>query len=440
MFIIGALVALGILIAVHEAGHLIAAKIFGVYVEKFSLGFGPRIAGFRLKETEYRISLIPLGGYVKMKGQEPDEEIQGSSDEFQSKTWWQRSIIAVSGPLANLVLAVFLFILSFAVGKVFEDHLPLVGHVSGKYSYFFQENDRIISVNGEPVDGWYGMVAQLDEDSPNTFKVERDEAVLEFMVPDFKVNDWYKDVLPQVPAVVGEVASGMPAYRSGLKKGDEILAVDGESVYNWYDMREKITASEHDNVELRIRRKADEFTVNVDLDKNILADGQSKMIGIMQYFQVSYRERFDTLQSIQYGVLTAVSFVYANYNALYRLLMNPSMFKDSIGGPVMMINMSRQTAGQGIDRVLGFVASISILLMIMNLLPIPVLDGGHIFFCFVEAVFRKKPSFKLQLILQQVGFVLLISLMVFAFYNDFSRIIQRNLTLRYQKNYIEEQR
>ena len=181
----------------------------------------------------------------------------------------------------------------------------------------------------------------------------------------------------------------------------------------------------------RIKRADKIFNIDIELDDNVLND--TKIIGITQQQPVTIYEKFSVLQSLKYGYITTISYVAVNYAALYKLALNPSSFKDNIGGPVMIYTMSRQTAKKGFDDVLSFIGLISILLMVMNLLPIPILDGGHIFFCFLEVIFRKPFSLKTQMIFQRIGLYILMLLMVFAFFNDFSRIFSRNVSINHQR-------
>ncbi|MBC8385386.1 MAG: RIP metalloprotease RseP [Candidatus Cloacimonetes bacterium] len=428
--ILGAIIALGVLVTVHEAGHFAAARIFGVEVEKFSVGFGPKLLGFKKGNTEYRISLIPLGGYLKMKGENPDEKVEKDDNSFRSKKWWQRAIIAFSGPFANLILALLIFILSFLIGRSYQDNLPIIGKVSGNID-FIQKNDRILSVNDHEIMSWSEIPSNIKVDEENYIAFERDGEMINFTSNELSPESWYSDILPFVPAVIGEVSPGLPAYRSGLMQNDEILAIDSIEVHDWYEMRNIIIDSPKNRMNFRIKRADKIFNIDIELDDNVLND--TKIIGITQQQPVTIYEKFSVLQSLKYGYITTISYVAVNYAALYKLALNPSSFKDNIGGPVMIYTMSRQTAKKGFDDVLSFIGLISILLMVMNLLPIPILDGGHIFFCFLEVIFRKPFSLKTQMIFQRIGLYILMLLMVFAFFNDFSRIFSRNVSINHQR-------
>lgn len=433
--IIGALVALGILVTVHEFGHFVAARIFKVEVEKFSIGFGPKLLAFKKGKTEYRISLIPLGGYLKMKGENPDEKVEDTENSFKTKTWWQRAIIAFAGPFANLILALLIFILTFAIGKHFEDQLPVVGEVSANYSEFVQEKDTILQVNDIVVNGWTQIIQNTKIDTENTFLIQRHGE--EILISNYEVEPrtWVTEILPDVPAIIGEVAPGMAAYKAGLMDQDEILSVDGNDVKNWYEMRTAITTNQNKVITLKVKRGDDVFEKSLAPEENILDN--NRIIGITQYMPVKYIEKYSFFESVKYGTIGTINFVYLNYAMLCKLITNPSAIKNNLGGPVMIYAMSAKTADKGIDSILSFIAAISLILMIMNLLPIPILDGGHIFFCFIEGIRKKPLSIKIQIFLQNIGLFILMFLMVFAFWNDISRLFSRSSAIKQNQIQIE---
>ncbi len=428
--IIGAIIALGVLVTVHEFGHFVAARLFGVKVEKFSIGFGKKLFSFRKWDTEFRVSLIPLGGYVKMVGENPDEEILDEEHAYRTKTWWQRAVIAFAGPFMNLVFAILLFITSFAIGRNYEDLHPVVGIVQESYTDVFQPDDRIVAVNGSNIEGWNQIIQNTNTQSENLIEVQRGEEIEIIELPALELTFWYEELKPFIPSQIGEVTPGMSAFKAGLMKGDEILEVDGKEVADWYAMRQLITDNEKDEVNLKIRRNGKIFERILKLETNIYQD--NKVIGISMPSPIKISENYNLLESVKYGTFSTINFVYLNYALLVKLIAKPEALKSNIGGPVMLYTMSKQTAGKGLDVILLFVASISIVLMIMNLLPIPVLDGGHIFFCVMEGIFGKPLPLKVQIILQNIGIFILIFLMVFAFWNDFSRIFTRSSAIQQQ--------
>ncbi|MCF7859475.1 MAG: RIP metalloprotease RseP [Candidatus Cloacimonetes bacterium] len=433
--IIGAIVALGILVTVHELGHFIAARLLKVEVEKFSIGFGPKLVSFKKNVTEYRISLIPLGGYLKMKGENPDEKVEDEENSYNLKKWWQRAMIAFAGPFANFILALLIFIFTFAVGKHFEDQHPLVGQVSVEYAEYLHENDLILQVNGEDIKGWNQIIQNTKAEEINSILVERDNNEMMVELSDISPKTWVTDILPLVPAVIGDVAPGMAAYKAGLMSKDEILSVDGKTVKNWYELRNAITTSANDMITLQVNRGGKIFEKIIKPEENILDN--NRIIGVTQFLPVDYIENYNLWESVKYGTIGTINFVYLNYAMLYKLIVNPNEIKNNLGGPVMIYAMSSQTAAKGLDSILSFIAAISIILMIMNLLPIPILDGGHIFFCFIEGVRKKPLNIRIQIALQNIGLFILVFLMIFAFWNDFSRIFSRNVSMKENNLQIE---
>jgi regulator of sigma E protease len=422
--IILALVALGVLVTVHETGHFLAARWCGVKVEVFSIGFGKPLFKTTRKGIEYKIGWLPLGGYVRMKGENLDDVTEDSSGSFQFAKWWKKIIIALSGPMANLLLALLIFILTFIVPTKAEDQRPVVGKVSAEYAQIFQPGDSITAVNSKPVKGWYQFIAGLNSEHPNAVNLYRNGKKLTLNLAKVDLGAFSNSVLPYVPAVVGEINPGMPAWRAGLKTGDIILSVDSVKVRDWYEMREKVTCSKHKSVLLDIQRGQNQLRKVIELEGNPLSEGQ-KIIGIIQFMPVSYLQSYPPLKAVEYGAKSTLGFIYINYVGLYKIISRPETIKSSVGGPVMIYSLSSQSAHKGWTSWILFVAAISLVLMIMNLLPIPVLDGGHIMFALAQGIMGKPVPRKVQIFLQNVGFVLLMLLMVYAFYNDFTKVFAR---------------
>ncbi len=422
--IILALVALGVLVTVHETGHFLAARLCGVKVEAFSIGFGRPIFKLVRHGIEYKIGWLPLGGYVKMKGEALEEDSEEEEDSFRYTRWWKKIIIALAGPLSNLLLAVLIFIFTFMLPSRAEDLNPIVGKVSGNYELVFVPGDSILAVNGKPVKGWFHFLGSLDAVHANDIELKRDGSKLTMTLPQIDIVAFSNDVYPFVPATIGDVSPGMPAWRAGLKTGDNIVSVNSIRVKDWYEMREMITLSSRDSVELMVKRGDSLFQRVIALEGNPMTEGQ-KLIGIMQNMPVSYEQSYPPLQAVEYGVKSTLNFVVLNYVGLYKLISRPETIKSSVGGPVMIYSLSSQSAKKGWNAWLMFVAAISLVLMIMNLLPIPVLDGGHIMFAIVQGIIGKPIPVRIQIIAQNVGFVLLMLLMVYAFYNDFTKVFAR---------------
>jgi regulator of sigma E protease len=427
------ILAFGLMITIHETGHFLVARAFGVGIEKFSIGFGRAIAEFERKGIKYRIAWIPLGGYVKMMGENPDddEDEKGLSDElsFQKKAWWKKALIAFSGPFANLLLGLLLFIFAFMLPQKQEDQRPLIQKVEGTWTEVFSPADSIIAVNGKNVKGFNEFLLALKNTQANTVLISREGQQLSVEVPKGELDSLYKSISPAVSSTIGEVFTGMPAWRGGLKQGDTVLAVDSVAVSDWYAMRDRIIGSPNKEVVLTINRDGKVITRLIALEKNV-AMGEQKMIGISQSMPVKSVERYSPKEAVVYGSRSTVNFIVMNYMGLYKLFKQPGELKNNLGGPVMMATISQQVGARGFSYLILFFGSISLILMIMNLLPIPVLDGGHIMFAFVEGIIRRPIPLRIQGFLQRIGLALLLLLMIFAFYSDISKVLLRVFALR----------
>ncbi|HPB18789.1 MAG TPA: RIP metalloprotease RseP [Candidatus Cloacimonas sp.] len=423
------IIAFGLMIFVHELGHFLVARAFNVGIERFSIGFGKAIWQTEKNGIQYRLGWMPLGGYVKMQGENPEENI-GVPEErtFLGKSWWKRALIAFSGPFANLLFGLLLFVIAFMLPQKQEDLLPVIHNAKGVWAESFSAADSIISVNGKPVKGFQEFMLALSDKKNNTVAYLHNGEKRILQVAPIAVDSLLKSLEPKVDTTIGEVFTGMPAWRAGLKTGDKVLAVDSVSVANWYEMRERIISSKQDEVQLTILRDGKVLTRTIALEENV-SMGDQKMIGISQYMPVKSVTRYNPWQAISYGARSTFSFIVMNYVGLYKLVMKPEQLKNNLGGPVMIATMGQQVAQRGISSLIIFLASISLVLMIMNLLPIPVLDGGHIFFAFLEGIFGKPVPIKVQAFLQRIGFALLMLLMFYAFYADISKLLIRQFLL-----------
>jgi len=423
-------IAFGLMILIHELGHFLCARAFGVGIEKFSIGFGRAIVEFERKGVQYRIGWIPLGGYLKMSGEQPDEADEADSElSFQKKAWWKKALIAFSGPFANLVFGLLLFIFAFALPQKQEDLRPIVQKAEGKWSQEFFANDSLMAVNGKPVQGFQEMSIGLNRNRDNQILLSRQGEQIELKIAASEVDSLIKSLSPKVSTVIGEVFSGMPAWRGGLKNGDMVLEVDSVAVSDWYDMREKIVRSRNKQVLLKIKRGSQTLVRLISLEKNV-SMGDQKMIGISQDMPIKSKKQYRIDQAISYGARSTVSFVIMNYVGLYKLFGQPDQIKNNLGGPVMIATMSQQIAQKGFSYHILFFASISLILMIMNLLPIPVLDGGHIMFAFLEGILGRPVPIRIQAFMQRIGLAVLLVLFVFATYSDLSKLFIRLFVLR----------
>ena len=348
-----AVIGLGLLIVFHEFGHFLLAKLSGVGVLTFSVGFGPKLWVIKRGETEYALSAFPLGGYVKMVGEDPDEKVSPEEVEksFAHKSLFKRSAIVAAGPLFNLLLAVLLLMVVFT---------------------------------------FYG-------------------------VPVMSTN-------------VSGVEKGSPAEVAGIQKGDRIIEIDGVRINEWDELSNKIKGSGGKTLDLHVRRGEETLKITVQPTqkegKTIFGERKDDwIIGIGS--QVTMEKGKPGLsvvrafyQTYEYCKITLLAF--------YKMILG-DVSPRNIGGPILIAQMAGQQAQEGLGSFLAFLAVLSINLGVLNLLPVPVLDGGHLLFFLVEAVIRKPVAIKYREMAQQVGICLLALLMVYAFYNDIVRFFEKQV-------------
>jgi regulator of sigma E protease len=426
---------LGVLIFVHELGHFLMARRIGVRVLKFSLGFGPRVFGFTRGDTEYCVSLIPLGGYVKMAGENPDDPRTGQPDEFLSKSKWQRFQVLVMGPTMNLLLAVIVLAVVLMGGAEvpsFQSKPPIVGQVvaaSAAEKAGIRTGDRVLTVAGRDVNTWEQFLiavgTRASRETPLTILRDGKELTVNVTpTPQTKYEVGDVGVLPDVHPHVQAVLAGAPAALGGLKAGDVIVRANGAVVTLPSDLIDAISKKANQPVVLALLRGGtpQELTVTPEANKGrcpSLAAGAG-CIGI------SIGE--DTIK-IKPGPIDAVGMsIQRNYDSAKLIfqtvgqLITRETSTRQLMGPLAIAQLSGESAHAGWMPLLGLMASISLNLGLLNLLPIPVLDGGHIFIMALEGVARRDFSIRVKEKMFLAGFALLLMLMVTVIYNDLTRI------------------
>lgn len=345
------IIVLGVLIFFHELGHFLVARLLGVGVERFSLGFGPKLVGKKIGITEYRISAIPLGGYVKMVGESPDSELDPSDIPFSftHKHVFKRILIVAAGPLFNILLALVIF---FGI---------------------FQISGLLILKPG-----------------------------------------------------IGDVNEGSPAYMAGLKKNDLVVSIDGVDISSWEDMANAIMASKGKTLEISVLRGDTIFTKSVTPEvkkfKNIFNEDVDRyVIGITASGEI-FKKDLNFFQAFSESIIQTYQITSLTIKGIVKLFQG-TVSPKTLGGPIMIAQMAGQQAKEGVVNLIFFIALISINLAILNFLPIPVLDGGHLLFFFIEAVKGSPVSVKVREISQQAGIFVLILLMIYVFYNDIARVL-----------------
>lgn len=423
MTILYFLIVIGILVFVHEFGHFIMAKRAGVRVEKFSLGMGPRLFGYKKGDTDYIISALPLGGYVKMAGENPDEEPTGSPDEFQSKTVWQRAKIAFTGPLTNILLAFIVMPLVFMVGTytLGPARVGVVEKGSAAEHAGFQAGDVIEKINGRTVTDWEKaeMLIAVNPDTDLAVVIDRNGEKKTLTLrpqldPEQKIGT--SGLYPDFPAEVGKLIPGLPAEKSGLEVNDKIIAVDGTAVYYWNQFSALVRKSNGKKLTLTVDRAQKKVQITVTPRE----ESGRYVIGIEPIVRMTF-SKYGFVDSLRLGFNKTIEFIDLTFITLKKLLAFNLSIK-TLGGPVLIAQMSGKAAAAGLSSFLSFLAMISISLGILNLLPIPILDGGLILFLIIEAIRKKPLSRRTMEIAQSIGAAVLITLIAVVSYNDVVRM------------------
>ena len=418
---------LGVLVFVHELGHFMMARWHGVRVLTFSLGFGPKLLKVKRGDTEYAISAIPLGGYVKMAGENPEDGPTGADDEFLSKTKWQRFQILIMGPVMNLALAVILTAVVLMQGAdipSYQDEPVLVGKVesgSAAEKAGLRPGDRIIKVAGADVPTWDAFLLAVGTKAERDVELvvvrdgrEERITVRPHATGRFEVGEI--GVLPDVYPSISAVTAGAPAERAGLMRGDVILAINDQRVVFSRDVVDIVSKNPDAPVDIRVRRDGQEHRVTVTPQR----EGSVGRIGI----SIANQTRTFTpgpLEAIGLSVQRNIEYSGMILQTLWGLIAG-EVSPRQLMGPVGIAQLSGESAQAGWVALFALMASISLNLGLLNRLPIPVLDGGHILIMALEVVARRDFSMQVKEKLLLAGFVVLMALMVTVIYNDLTRI------------------
>jgi regulator of sigma E protease len=423
-------ILLGIMILIHELGHFWAALAVGVKVDTFSIGFGPRLWGFRRGDTDFRLSAIPFGGYVRMLGEQPGDENAIDPRSFQAKARWQRAIVIVAGPLMNILLAVGLVtgLYMYAYPKEVDTTITSITPNSPAAQAGLQIGDRIIRFADQAHPTWDSIISQeiVSAGKNLNVTVERNSKPLNFNVtPELDSKEgvgligWSGEQNIQI----GTVMPGGPAQKAGLTPGDVFMTANGEKVVSVFTVRQIVTHSGGTPVQFRVMHNGqpEDLTVTPQATKEAAMPFQ---IGVG--FKTSY-------QVVKLGFLEAfghsIEFNVHNATMMFQVLggiLERRVSPKSFSGPIGMAQMSSEAAAQGAWSYLFLMAFVSLQLAIFNLLPIPILDGGTLLLLAIEMLLQREVSLQVKETVFKLGFVFLMMLVVFVIYNDITKILTRS--------------
>lgn len=423
------ILTIGILVLVHELGHFLAAKLFGMRVDVFSIGFPPRAFGKKIGETDYCISWIPIGGYVKIAGMIDEsfdtEFLQHEPQpwEFRAKPIWQRAVVLSAGVIMNILLAVVIFWgIIYSQGKIVRP-VTEIGYVqpnSPAEKVGLCVHDVILAVNGTPVQQWEDIEERLFSENlakKIDIQIRRADQTMTIEVPQSDIPNMIDERFGILPVglipVVGMVEEGKPAALAGMEAGDTIVAINGMPVH--FGALQGIIRS-HAGKELTIQWKhgdtikearitpTEEGRIGILLEMGYVGPQRHERYGLFEAFPVSIRE-----------VITTTKLFLTNIS---QIVVGKVSFSKSVGGPVKIAQLANRSAESGAIAFLGFVALLSISLALLNILPFPALDGGHLAFLLFEGIFRRPVPDKVKIAIQKVGFTLLLVFMAYVLYND----------------------
>jgi len=412
--------ALGVIIAIHEWGHLVMAKLFDVKVHAFSIGFGPRIWGFQRGETEYKLSVVPLGGYVKLAGEEPDEATEDPRD-FLNKPRWQRILVYLAGPAMNVVLALLLMAAVFMVGIESQNLSvePEVGFIvedSSAEAAGLEVGDMVITLDGKQIDDWDDLSFELATSwgEPLEMIVERDgETVTTTVTPQRVDGQDFSDLAGLGPARVPTITmlqEGKPAQAAGLETGDRVRRMDDTPVASTQAFIDYVSQRPGEEIRLEVLRDGQPVEVAVTPED---LDGVGKIgVGIGVY------QRYGFFQAMVQSARFNWNLTEKTVIVLGRIFTREASAKANLAGPIQIAVITGEAAQLGFKWLLQLMAMISVSIALLNLMPIPMLDGGQITILLVESTMRRDLSFKIKEMIAQVGFVLIILLMLTVIYFD----------------------
>jgi len=414
---------LGVLIFVHELGHFSVARLFGIRVLVFSLGFGPRLFGIKRGSTDYRISAIPVGGYVKLAGETPEDESSGGGDEFLARPRYQRLLVLVMGATLNVLLAIGIWWVLLQTGMeepAYYHQAAVVGGVedgSPAAQAELRVGDRIVSIDGTPVTSWKQLHTEvtLSPDQQRTLEVERAGTRLEAVIrlaSSTRYQLGYAGIRPRLGVVVQGVTPGMPAAAAGMQPGDEIIAIDGQPVNDSAEVSELVKNRAGARIRLALRRAGEPLEQEVSVSATPEGGRIGVALGVPTILQ-----RHPPLEALRESLNLAWESSGLMFRTLRKLFAG-ELSPRTMSGPIDIYKFTGNAWEQGKVTFFALMAAISLQLGLINLFPIPVLDGGHILVLLIEAGLRRDLSDRLKERVMQAGFVFLVLVMGMVIYFD----------------------
>ncbi|CAN5486252.1 RIP metalloprotease RseP [soil metagenome] len=467
-YILWIVLALGILVFVHELGHFLAARLFGMRVDVFSIGFPPVVLKKQVGKTQYQVGAIPLGGYVKIAGmvdETMDDDFASQPpqpDEYRSKPVWQRMVVITAGVIFNIIFAILIYVgLAFTYGSSYTPAANVqaiyVAPESAAATAGLQTGDRILEVNGVPLERFEDLISpEAMMSDTYVLTVERDGSRTEVVddgrtffrtlnQADTREGPLAALGIDILPTLVGNVAADSPAQQAGLQWGDRITQLDGEPVALFADLAERVRAAEGAALTMRwmrpdslrsesgTAREAGIYPGGHFLESTVVPEFDERLerhrIGIEPAYDLltqefgTAREELGFGESIVEGSSTAFRYTSFTFQMVGRLFTGRENLRESVGGPIIIARETRRAADRGMQQFWNFIALLSIALAVFNILPIPALDGGHLMFLLYEGITRREPSIKVRMVIQQVGFVVLLGFIAFVIFNDVTRIL-----------------
>jgi regulator of sigma E protease len=433
------IIVIGFMVLIHEFGHYAVAKLLGVKVEQFAIGFGKRLFGIRRGETDYRINALPFGGYVKMAGENPMDERTGDPREFMSHPRWHRFLVAIAGPVMNILLAIVLLTGVYMVHyehPAYMDQAAVVGwvdHGSPADKQGVKPGDKIVQIDGVQNPTWEQVEIKqlLSANQPLNYAIQRGDQKIQGTIVPVAVTSAEAGSAgwgPNEPVIIGDLEAGMPAAKAGLKAGDKVISMNGQPVPSIQAMIDSLQENKSKPIQLLVQRGGQDLTFTLT---PVLADTPT---AAEKHYRLGFKNSYETSVT---KLSLPDAFVHSLLdNKRYSLILLELVGKlvqhkaslNTVSGPIGIAQQTGQAAQQeGWTPLLGLCAAISLNLGIFNLLPIPIMDGGVILLLFIEGLMRRDISLRIKERIYQAAFVFLVLFAAMVIYNDIAKTFAQRL-------------